>query len=427
MTTLPLLLPLAFAVPFAVAALAVAQDTQPADDWRTPLDEKIEQHRKSDFTLTITGTDGRPLVNTKVDVEQVGHRFLFGTAIGGDINGDDPATTKYRQHILDHFNALVCENSMKWYACEKQPDEWTFEQAEEHMKFAEEHGMTMRGHCLFWAKDKWVQDWIKELDDTQLRQAMEERQDKTVPRYAGRVMGWDVNNEMLDGHFFERRLGADIRPWMFTRARELDPKAMLFVNDYALIGNRGRTEALLEQIKTLRDGGADVGGIGIQEHGAQQFKPENGPAAITQTLDQLAAAGVPLHITEVSFNTLDDERQAEAMEVFLRTSFAHPKVDAFMLWGFWANRHWQGERSGLLRKDWSARPAWDVWNRLIQQEWTTRLPDAATDADGTFKFRGFHGDYRVTWTDEAGQEHESTVSLGPEETNVRVKLGAAAE
>ena len=409
-------LPLLLCVPLclALAALAVAQDTRPAVDWRTPLNAKIEQHRKGDFTLRILDARGEPLTETDVTVEQVGHHFLFGTAIGGDMTSDNPNTRKYLDHIADHFNALVCENEMKWYHNEKDPDQWRFDRADAMVEFAQKHGLTVRGHCIFWAKDKFVQDWIKALDDEQLRTAMEERQDETVPRYAGRVMGWDVNNEMLDGHFFERRLGEDIRAWMFRRARELDKDAVLFVNDYALIGNRGRTAGLLEQVASLRKGGAEVGGIGVQEHGAHQFEPETGPDKITRTLDQLAAAGVPIHLTEVSVKSKDDARQAEALEVLLRTSFAHPKVEAFMLWGFWANRHWMGDEAGLVKRDWTPRPAFDLWKRLIEEEWHTRVDDARTDAEGRVEFRGFFGDYRVKWRDDAGTQHEATATLVPE-------------
>ena len=55
--------------------------------------------------------------DARVEYRLKRHGFLFGTAIAhapfAD-NGEDGR--HYRQFILDHFNALVSENEMKWYA-----------------------------------------------------------------------------------------------------------------------------------------------------------------------------------------------------------------------------------------------------------------------------------------------------------------------
>ena len=48
----------------------------------------------------------------------------------------------------------------------------------------------------------------------------------------------------------------------------------------------------------------------------------------------------------------------------------------------------------MLRADMSPKPVYEQVNRLIHQEWKTRL-DATTDSDGRLGFRGFRGDYRL--------------------------------
>jgi len=65
--------------------------------------------------------------------------------------------------------------------------------------------------------------------------AIDARLESVVPHFRGKFLHWDVNNEMLHGDFFKSRLGESIWPYMFKRARELDPDAKLFVNDYNII------------------------------------------------------------------------------------------------------------------------------------------------------------------------------------------------
>ena len=393
-----------------------AAPTDPTDPgyWRQAADARIEQIRKGDFRVQLLGPDGQPLNDSTVAVDQIGSTFHFGTAIAGDLDSDNPNEVKYRQFILDHFNSLVAENAMKWYATEKERGEITYDKADQYMQFAQEHGLTMRGHCLFWAKYKFVQDWIQNLSKDELREEMEEHISEIVPRYEGRLIAWDVNNEMLDGHFYERRLGEPIRAWMFTRARELDAEVPLFVNDYSILADRRRTKKIIEQIESLKAGGADVTGIGIQEHAAQRFHPTAEgairPEVIYESLEELRPLGLPIHLTEISVDTKDERRKAESLEVLLRMSFSHPSVEAFHLWGFWRNRHWK-PNAALVEKDWTLLPAAEMYQRMVLDEWRTRIADAHTDDDGSLAFRGFFGTYRFATTTPDGQSLTGSLLL----------------
>jgi hypothetical protein len=51
--------------------------------------------------------------------------------------------------------------------------------------------------------------------------------------------------------------------------------------------------------------------------------------------------------------------------------------------------------SGLLHKDMSPKPAYNVLVKLIKKDWWTET-DLTTDADGTATFRGFYGEYELT-------------------------------
>jgi endo-1,4-beta-xylanase len=391
--------------------------SSPSNDgagWRSEADSRIERLRKGDLAVELRGRDGAPLKGARVEYRLKRHGFLFGTAIAHAPFADSgDAGRHYRQFILDHFNALVCENEMKWYATEAERGREDYAPADALLAFAERNGLAMRGHCLFWDKADFVQSWLSALDQSGLRAAMERRLTSTVIRYAGRLVSWDVNNEVLDGGFYSQRFGPDATAWMFREAERLDPKTALFVNEYGILADREKTERYLEFIRDLRTRGSRVGGIGIQSHdcdrltagGRLMLAPGERPQwllstpitaeAFLGTLDWLhSETGLPIHLTEVSAKFPDANRRADLLEMLFRLGFSHGAVEAIMLWGFGGTTHWMGPDAALMDADGTLNPAGSRISRLLHDEWSTR-GDGVTGADGRLAFRGFYGSYAL--------------------------------
>jgi len=386
-----------------------------ADDWRSDADSRIERIRKGDFVVDLRGRDNAPVGNAHVDYGLERHSFLFGTAIAHAPFADSGEDGRhYRQFILDHVSGLVCENEMKWYATEVERGHEDYGPADALLAFAEQNGLAMRGHCLFWEKQEFAQPWLVALDQRDLRAAVERRLASAVSRYAGRLVAWDVNNETLDGSFYRERLGPDATAWMFREAARLDPGTPLFVNEYGILGEPEKTERYLTLIRDLRSRGAEVGGIGIQSHdcdrltfdGAAALAPGERPewllsnpltpAGLLGTLDRLhAETGLPIHLTEISAKTPDAARRADVLEMLFRLSFSHQAVQAILLWGFGATTHWMGPEAALMNADGTLTPAGHRISRLLREEWTTR-GNALTGADGRLSFRGFYGSYTLS-------------------------------
>jgi GH35 family endo-1,4-beta-xylanase len=287
----------------------------------------------------------------------------------------------------------------------------------------------MRGHNLFWEKEKYAMPWLLKLDAKDLRAAVERRLTDTVTRYKGRLVCWDVDNEMLDGSFFRGRLGADIVPWMFKEAARLDPKTPLFVNEYAILGNPEKTERLIALIRELKAKGAPVGGIGIQSHDTDRItddphaQPPAGdrpewmmktpltPDMFLATLDRLyAATKLPVHLTEISAKTPDAERRGKDLEMLFRLGFSHESVQAIVLWGFGAKTHWMGPDAALVNADNTLNAAGVRISHLLREEWTTR-GSGTVGADGRMSFRGFYGSYTLHCTLADGREIDREVNL----------------
>lgn len=98
--------------------------------------------------------------------------------------------------------------------------------------FCMQHGIPMRGHCIFWEAEFNCQDWLKTLTPTELADALQNRAVDLLTRYKGKFQHYDVNNEMLHGCFYRDRLSPTILPYMFKMAHQFAPEAVLFVNDY---------------------------------------------------------------------------------------------------------------------------------------------------------------------------------------------------
>ena len=325
-----------------------------------------------------------------VKVTQLQHEFWFGTAAAWRWfkNPDDPTSKKYLQVLKDNFNAVVHENALKWYHTEpKAEGEIDYSDPDRVVAWCEANGLRVRGHCIFWGIEGYVPKWQKTLDDAALRRVIERRAKEVTSHYKGRISEYDVNNEMMHGDYYAKRLGQGIVADMFRLAREGDPAARLYVNDYGILQSGG--EGYARYIQGLLDRGIPVDGIGIQGHSGGQTDP----AKVKATLDRLARFDLPIKITEFDMNTKDEAAKARGVEALYRTCFAHPAVDGVMMWGFWAGSHWRPD-AALWTRDWTPTPAAETYRRLVYGEWWTRFEGKA-DAAGRCEVPAFFGRHRV--------------------------------
>jgi GH35 family endo-1,4-beta-xylanase len=368
--------------------------------------EAVRRYRTG--MLTIRAKPG-----TRVTVRQLRHEFWFGTAVNagmwtGRAKAED--RERYLEVLRENFNAAVHENALKWYSTEKRRGEVSYESAEAALAWCEKEGIPMRGHCVFWGIPKFVQPWIKELDDGALRAALEARAKDVMTRFRGRIREYDVNNEMIHGDYYAERLGAEIEPQMFLWCRAADPEAVLYVNDYGILtgGDLAKYEA---HIRALLKAGAPVGGIGLQGHFGKPADPEK----VQKVLDRLAAFELPIRITEYDCNAADEADRARSLRNLYRTAFAHPAVTGILMWGFWEGRHWRPQ-AAPWRRDWTPTAVAEAYRELVFGEWWTEA-EAVAGGDGVCRVRAFFGRHRVS----AGGL-EKTVELRKADGELTVEL-----
>ncbi len=358
------------------------------------IDARIAEIRMGDIIIeTKPGAD--------VMVQQTRHEFLFGTAITDELaekdkNAMSPENRKMFLKILgENFNYAVHENALKWYDCEIEQNVVDYYLADRIWELCSELNIPMRGHCIFWEKDEHIMPWLNKLNNDELRAAVVRRAIDVTKHFKGRINEFDLNNEMINGNFFRRRLGYGIVNEMAWMAKVGNPDAVLFVNDYGILVDGGfNAETYIYQIKNLLASGVPIRGIGCQGHQATSVKTIMSAEHVQKTLDQLSKFNLPIKITECLFDADDAEFQAEELRKIFPIYFAHPSVEAILMWGFWEGAHWQPQ-TALWKKDWTLTPQGLAYRDLVFNKWWTQV-SGKTEKNGTFKTRAFYGDYSIT-------------------------------
>jgi len=365
------------------------------------INKAIAKNRKGD--LIIKAKPG-----SKVLVEQLSHEFWFGCEIDNNIVGSsrpENELTQYKGKFLKNFNSAVTGNALKWGSMERVKGKINYSAADDILHWTEENNIPLRGHNLFWGVREFVQPWVKELSDSDLRQTVQNRAETIAKRYKGRFAEYDLNNEMIHGNYYEERLGPEITKLMAQWVHNGDPEAKLFLNDYDIATGK-RLADYMAHIRKLLKQGVPIAGIGVQGHShGETFDRYQ----LKNALDSLALFKLPIRITEFNMpgqnskyygnrnlTLTPQEEQLKANEIvdFYKICFAHPGVEAIIMWGFWEGDNWIPV-SSLYKRDWTPNPAAEAYQNLIFKEWWTNNSGKA-GKDGVFITSAFFGIYKVT-------------------------------
>jgi len=380
------------------------------------INESIAKNRKGELIIKAKRGD-------KVTVEQLSHEFWFGCAISNGLAGGSMSENdigQYKEKFLENFNSAVTENAVKWGNMERRKGEVNYGVADAILKWSDENQIPLRGHNLFWGIPQFIQPWVKELDDDELRQTLQNRAETVTRHYKGRFAEYDLNNEMIHGNYYEDRLGPEITKLMAQWAHNGDPDAKLWLNDYDILtGNR--LADYMTQIRTLLKQGVPIAGIGVQGHlHSETFDRSQ----LKNALDSLAVFKLPVRITEFNMpgqrsryyrekilKMTPEEEELNAREIvdYYKICFSHPAVEGILMWGFWEGANWIPV-SSLYRRDWSPAPAAEAYHNLIFKEWWTKESGSA-GKKGIFSTSAFFGKYKVT-VNGASKEVEMTKEKG---------------
>lgn len=366
--------------------------------WRAAAKARIRKIRMGNLSVMVTDAGGRPVPGASVHFAMQKHRFHFGTFVGHNIaNSVGPDADKTRAMFLKSFNFAT--SPIYWGDWAWGNPSWRKNYIDS-MAWLHAHGIAFRAHPIVYPNEGGTPSYVKAHigDKAAVADAVLGHVREVVPylvKYGACCS--DAVNEPRTGQYLPSIAGDDIFLKIYRTAHALAPNLKLFVNDYGIISGGGENQKNLDYyhhwIEDMLAKGAPLGGIGIQGHFGADLTD---PARVIAILDDFGKYNLPIQITEFDVDTTDEAAQADYTRDMLTAAFSQPATDAFVIWGFWEGDDWKPD-AAMLRSDWSEKPNYKVWMKLIYHDWWTD-ETKPTGVDGMAQTRAFYGDYRITVT-----------------------------
>ncbi len=203
--------------------------------------------------------------------------------------------------VVTNFGRVTPEWEMKMEVTVAADGRFDWSRSDRLVDLAQTHGLKTHGHTLIWYAQ--TPDAFARVKGDRAKFAAAYRTYVlgVAGRYRGRVTGWDVVNEPIadDGTLrdclWRQVLGDDYVRAAFSHAREAEPTAPLFLNDYDLDSKPAKRAGFMRLAESLLKAGAPLTGVGTQTHIAADLDRGKIRAAVAD----LASLGLPVHISEL--------------------------------------------------------------------------------------------------------------------------------
>jgi len=326
-------------------------------------------------------------------IQQVRPDFYYGVSTQRNFFSNP----KYKD-IISTYNLQVPGNECKFYTIQSSEKE-NFKPCDDAIAFAKTFNAKVRGHTLFWPA--YSSDWFKSYSDDveKNKEYMIDYVTRVLEHYKDEedILYWDVINEsVLDDSSetnIKLRTGSDtsneFKGWedtytedLFKLAREhTNPNVKLIYNDYNAENNngnyQGKTGAVFEYIKSMREKDVPIDGVGLQMHISCNYYPNYDQ--LTTLIDKYAEIGVEVHITEIDVSMdkckTHDEQRELYMDVF-KACFDNENCKVFTVWGAYDSESWKGAENEPLPFDENMYPK-DIYFDMLDYV-MEKLPADAT-------------------------------------------------
>jgi endo-1,4-beta-xylanase len=327
------------------------------------------------FALASEGTTLRSLAEAR------------GLPIGAAVAADalfGPQEPEYAKTLAREFNMMTAENAMKWGALRPSREQFIFNVPDLMIKFAENHGITVRGHNLIWHQSNPA--WLirGNFKPGEMSTIMHDHIKTVVEHFKGKLAAWDVVNEAVSDQTVGAKAkmrdtiwsktGPDYIGQAFKWARESDPDVKLFYNDYNAEGMNPKSQTVYELVRDLKSKGVPIDGVGLQMHVGIKNPPSmTGIAANMKRLNDL---GLEVQVTEMDVKLDTNQPLAQQLQAqakvyadVLRVCLAASRCTAFVLWGFTDGYSWLASSKPLLFDGvYKPKPAYDAMKRVLGEQ-----------------------------------------------------------
>jgi endo-1,4-beta-xylanase len=284
------------------------------------------------------------------------------------------------EDFTHYWNQVTPENAGKWGSVEQTRDNMNWAGLDAAYALAKDNDFPFRLHVLVWGNQQPA--WIENLPAEEQLEEIKEWMQALADRYPDIDYVEVVNEPLHDppnqageggGNYINALGGAGTTGWdwvleSFRLAREYFPDAQLMVNDYNIVNNRSNVSRYLGLINLLKAENL-IDQIGVQGHA---FSTRGSTSEMERNLDELAATGLPIQVTEFEIDGPTDQTQLSDYQRIFPIFWEHPAVIGVTLWGFrpglWRNE----QRAYLIETDgFTERPALEWLRSYVESTITT--------------------------------------------------------
>jgi endo-1,4-beta-xylanase len=307
-----------------------------------------------------------------------------GLSFGVAVQAADVVDPKSIRLLTGNFNEIVPENTMKWGVIRPLKDFWNWSDMDAMVAFAEKNHIRMKGHAFLWHQQN--PPYINALKTREEAIALMTEQITTVmTRYKGRIVEYDIANEVLadDGSWRDtiwyRTIGPDYLDIAFLSARAADPGAKLILNDYSNEAmGQPKADAFFELVKAMKERGVPIDGVGFQMHLDAQY-PVN-EEAIRANIRRFGELGIAVTFSEIDVRVkmpVTPERESLQIAVYTKLmdiALSEPNAKSFIMWGYtdlrsWIPQFFPGYGSGhLFDRQINPKPAYFALKSMLEEK-----------------------------------------------------------
>lgn len=295
--------------------------------------------------------------------------------------------------LIAYCQRITPVNELKWIYSRPSPEVFDFAASDRIADFARANALAMHGHTLVWHAE--LPDWVGKLSrGAEAERALEQHFVTMMQRYGDVIRSWDVVNEVIPDVVRrpdDRRdsrwrtlLGEDYIAQAFRLAHQIDPEALLVINEYdvefAADYSPAKRRAFAHLVRELVEDDVPVHAVGLQAHlrGGVAIASEE----LAEFVAEMRQLGLKVLVTELDVIDTDlpgpvelrDALIAAQVEEFLEAVTASGPLDSITSWGLtdkftwirWAFKRSDGlgHRPLPFDENYRPKPMFDVIERF---------------------------------------------------------------
>lgn len=306
-----------------------------------------------------------PLVTTSLK-----NKALFG--VGAAVQASQLKNAEFADAFKNSYSQLTAGYEMKMKHIWTSLTVYNLVNADYLVNYAEQNSMKVHGHTLLWYQS--FPEWFikASYDSLNFENNVKSYIRNVVSRYRGKIASWDVANEIFADNGSLRNDGMVYTVFKdpvafygrcFQYARNADPDVKLFYNDYDIVLNASKRNAVKEMVARFKREGYPIDGLGEQCHTTvwtDKILRSSGFA-------DLAKTGLLMHISELDvrvnqnksdsyvFSISEQQKQSDTYKSIVEMFELLPQVQKFAIttWGLtdkytWISNWWHPKDYPLL-------------------------------------------------------------------------------